>query len=58
MAKGKREKRRGRPCTHIGVELPHKAGELVVFEVVRQHDALEGGSVPDDEAIPDGAPMR
>jgi hypothetical protein len=45
-----------RSCTHIGVELPDEAGEVVVLEVVRQHVAREGGGVPDDEAVPGGAP--
>lgn len=43
-------------CTHIGVELPDEAGEIVVLEVVRQHVAREGGGVPHDEAVPGSAP--
>jgi hypothetical protein len=44
-------------CTHIGVELPDEAGEIVVLEVVRQHVPREGGGVPHDEAVP-GSPQE
>ena len=50
------EERKEGFCTHIGVELPDEAGEVVVLEVVRQHVAREGGGVPHDEAVPRGAP--
>ena len=42
--------------THIGVELPDEAGEVVVLEVVGEHVAREGGGVPDDEAVAGVAP--
>jgi hypothetical protein len=36
--------------SHVGVELPYEAGEVVVLEVARQEVALEGVRVPDHEA--------
>jgi hypothetical protein len=42
--------------SHVGVELPNEAGEMVVLEVPRQQVALEGVRVPDHEAAAAGAP--
>lgn len=36
-------------CTHISVQLPHKAGEVVVLEVARQKVSAELWWLPNDE---------
>lgn len=36
---------------HIGVELPHEAGEVIVLEVLGEEDALEIVGIPHHEAV-------
>ena len=40
--------------THIGIKLPHKAGEVVVLEVQGQQVARKFGRLPHDEAAGSG----
>jgi hypothetical protein len=47
--------RRGR--AYVGVELPHEATELVVFEVLGQHVSCQLHRVGYDERAPVGGPL-
>ena len=45
-------------ATHVGVELPDEAGEVVVLEVLGQQVPREVGRVPHHEAGAAGAPRH
>lgn len=50
-----RKRGRGRD-TYIGVQLPHKTGEVIVLEVLGQQVPGELRRVPNNEAVVSGAP--